>query len=161
MKTIHTFYDWYIGTLNSKIYSDLVRPVKSDNGMTKLDVRRYAEELTALGTFTDHFIATEFGRVETCNLFLRSITWEKFNELSIQDYNKKCDFLYFYYWLFNNVDTKGVEVRSITKNGKKSVVKLVLIVAELESQQDTIDHEIHVTLKKGDKIWLINELERR
>jgi hypothetical protein len=160
-KSIHKFYDWYIGTVNNGSNYKLTQPVKGTDGMTKLDSKLYFDKLESIGTVSEQFINSVTTRLKVCDNFLKTVTWEKFQQGEGYEYDDKCDFLYFYYWIFSQEKVDGIQINEVTIDKNTSLAQLTFKLVENGKEVTLDEYNILVSLEKQGTDWFINEIKRK
>jgi hypothetical protein len=160
-KSVHNFYDWYIGTINSGKYFDLFKQSEREDGMTKLDTEIYFEKLKSFGTVSDEFILSERLRLKKCDELLSTVTWTKYKESDGFDYDDKCE-LNFYYWIFSQEPVEGIKIKRVTVDKNVSTVELTFFITQDGKQIDMASaYDIHITLNKQNGMWFLRTIERK
>lgn len=161
LKDIATsFHRWYIKNVNNPDPKTPieVRIVEGNAGKSKVEYEPYFEQLRKLPTVSDKFIKQEKQRISGCAENIAKVDWSVYSEADAYEFDKYCDWLFYYYWIRSQEPFADVEVSNLEKSGESWIATLRFF-DNYEGKKSYADH-YHpiVKLEKEKDNWKITQI---
>jgi len=161
LKDIATsFHRWYIKNVNNPDPKTPieVRIVEGNAGKSKVEYEPYFEQLKKLPTVSEKFIEQEKQRISGCAENMGKVDWSVYKAADAYEYDKQCDWLYYYYWIRSQEPFTDVEVNNLERSGNGWIASLRFF-DKYEGKKNYADH-YHpiVKLDKEEGNWKITQI---